>query len=243
MSGRSNGQQLWPNKLSYSTPWTALLMVLLTTLPGTISTPEVLACGTGALNDSICLNAGQVNSVRAVYKPIAVTRGRIILSEFGIGAYSSAFSDNQVNGTANLSYKITRDFFRGTVYNDTAWTAFDFNEADIEAALSINPGGVNSNYTDYSRFRARDPHIPRARRQRRHVSEFQGARSSRAHKPQRTLPSMRCMGLLAIFHFRHGALQRWARCLEYWAGGAARSSEARGTMGGLFAAERTAGAG
>lgn len=68
--------------------------------------PEVLVCGAGLLNDSVCLSAAQVQSVRAAYLPIADSTGRIVYPAFGLGADTSVFSDNQVDGRPELAYTI-----------------------------------------------------------------------------------------------------------------------------------------
>lgn len=68
--------------------------------------PEVLVCGTRLLNDSVCLSAAQVQSVRAAYLPIADSTGRIVYPAFGLGADTSVFSDNQVDGRPELTYTI-----------------------------------------------------------------------------------------------------------------------------------------
>lgn len=68
--------------------------------------PEILACGTGLLNDSLCLSAAQVQSVRAAYLPIADSTGQIVYPAFGLGADTSVFSDNQVDGKPELAYTI-----------------------------------------------------------------------------------------------------------------------------------------
>lgn len=68
--------------------------------------PEILACGTGALNSSLCLNPDQILSVRKAYEPLTDTEGRFVYPAFGLGADTGVFSDNQVNGTAQLTYRV-----------------------------------------------------------------------------------------------------------------------------------------
>lgn len=68
--------------------------------------PEILACGTGVLNESMCLNPDQVNSVRAVYLPIVNTAGQIVYPPFELGSNTDVFSDNQMDGKPQLSYTI-----------------------------------------------------------------------------------------------------------------------------------------
>lgn len=72
--------------------------------------PMSLACGTGVLNDSFCLNAEQVTSVTAAYQPLANGAGEIVYPSFELGSDTSVFSANQVNGTAQLSYTILQVF-------------------------------------------------------------------------------------------------------------------------------------
>ncbi|KAH8901033.1 tannase and feruloyl esterase [Thozetella sp. PMI_491] len=117
--------------------------------------PEILACGTGVLDSSVCLTPGQVDSVRAAYLPIANTAGRIVYPSFELGSNTDVFSANQVNGSAQLTYTILQDFWRGAVYNDSTWTPTNFNETDMDFAMAINPGGVNAGETDLSVFHAR----------------------------------------------------------------------------------------
>ncbi|BCS24208.1 uncharacterized protein APUU_40652S [Aspergillus puulaauensis] len=114
--------------------------------------PEILACGTGFLNDSLCLSAAQVQSVRAAYLPIANSTGQIVYPAFGLGADTSVFSDNQVDGKPELAYTILQDFWRGAVYNDSTWTPHNFSTADMDNALKISPGGVNAASPDLTRF-------------------------------------------------------------------------------------------
>ncbi|KAJ4319448.1 hypothetical protein N0V84_006350 [Fusarium piperis] len=68
--------------------------------------PELLVCGTGLLNSTMCLNPHQVASVRAAYQPLANSKGQIVYPAFDLGADTSVFSANQVNGTAQLTYTI-----------------------------------------------------------------------------------------------------------------------------------------
>lgn len=67
--------------------------------------PEILACGTGALNSSVCLTPDQVLSVKAAYEPLTDTEGRIVYPSFDIGSNTNVFSENQVNGT-ELQYRV-----------------------------------------------------------------------------------------------------------------------------------------
>ena len=68
--------------------------------------PEILACGTGVLNESVCLTPDQVPSVRAAYEPIANMAGQIVYPSFELGSDTDVFSANQVNGTPELTYTI-----------------------------------------------------------------------------------------------------------------------------------------
>lgn len=67
---------------------------------------QIVACGTGVLNDSLCLKAKQVKSVRGAYEPIADEHGNTIYPSFELGSDPSIFSSNQVNGTPQLTYTI-----------------------------------------------------------------------------------------------------------------------------------------
>lgn len=68
--------------------------------------PVIMACGTGILNSSLCLKPKQVASVRAAYEPLADSEGNIVYPGFALGADTSVFSANQINGTAELNYKV-----------------------------------------------------------------------------------------------------------------------------------------
>lgn len=117
--------------------------------------PEIFSCGTGVLNESFCLNPEQVESVRAAYEPIADESGQIIYPAFELGSNTGVFSANQVNGTAQLTYTILQDYWRGAVYNKSTWSDLNFTITDAEFALKINPGRVNTGETDMTEFRNR----------------------------------------------------------------------------------------
>ncbi|KAJ3940773.1 hypothetical protein N0V92_013901, partial [Colletotrichum tropicale] len=48
-----------------------------------------------------------------------------------------------------------QDFWRGAVYNDTSWTPHAFNESQMDFAVALNPGGINSDFRNLTAFRAR----------------------------------------------------------------------------------------
>ncbi|KAI1653694.1 tannase and feruloyl esterase [Daldinia decipiens] len=114
--------------------------------------PESLVCGTDLLNSSLCLSPQQVESVRRAYEPIVSASGQIVYPAFELGSRTDVFSENQENGTAKLSYTIIEDFWRGAVFNNTYWTPENFNESDIDFAVSINPGRINTAEKDLSSF-------------------------------------------------------------------------------------------
>lgn len=68
--------------------------------------PELLACGTGALNDSLCLTPEQVLSVERAYEPLTDSAGNIVYPSFELGSNTNVFSANQVNGSAELTYRV-----------------------------------------------------------------------------------------------------------------------------------------
>ncbi|KIL87117.1 hypothetical protein FAVG1_09671 [Fusarium avenaceum] len=117
--------------------------------------PVMLGCGNGLLNSSLCLKPQQVASVRAAYEPLADSEGNIVYPGFGLGADTSVFSANQVNGTADLTYKVLQDFWRGAVYNDSTWTPNNFTVKDMDFAVKLNPGGVNAAEADLEKFYAK----------------------------------------------------------------------------------------
>ncbi|KAJ1334927.1 feruloyl esterase [Microdochium nivale] len=117
--------------------------------------PTLAACGGTAFNNSVCLEPEQVESVRAAYEPIANGRGEIVYPGFGLGADTSVFSANQVNGTAQLTYRVLDDFWKGAVYNDSDWNSLDFTLEDMDFAVKLNPGGVGFRETDYTKAHAR----------------------------------------------------------------------------------------
>ncbi|RGP77808.1 feruloyl esterase b-2 [Fusarium longipes] len=106
--------------------------------------PAIMACGTDLLNSSLCLKPPQVASVRAAYEPLADSQGRIVYPGFALGADTSVFSANQINGAASLTYTVLQDFWRGAVYNDSTWTPHNFTVKDMDFAVKLNPGGVNA---------------------------------------------------------------------------------------------------
>ncbi|KAH7147565.1 Tannase/feruloyl esterase [Fusarium sp. MPI-SDFR-AT-0072] len=117
--------------------------------------PAIMACGTGLLNSSLCLKPQQVASVRAAYEPLADSEGNIVYPGFALGADTSVFSANRVNGTAELNYKVLQDFWRGAVYNDSTWTPHNFTVKDMDFAVKLNPGGVNAAEGDLQKFHAK----------------------------------------------------------------------------------------
>lgn len=119
--------------------------------------PEILACGAGVLNDSVCLRPAQIDSVRSAYEPLADSSGNIVYPSFELGSNTDVFSQNinSTTGEPDLGYTILEDFFRGAVYNTTSWTPFNFSVADMDFATQVNPGLVNTDETDLSAFRAK----------------------------------------------------------------------------------------
>ncbi|KAH7405631.1 Tannase/feruloyl esterase [Phaeosphaeria sp. MPI-PUGE-AT-0046c] len=109
--------------------------------------PAILACGTNVLNSSVCLSAAQVNTVRDIYQPLANSSGHIVYPSFELGAPTGVFSANTkvVNGTTipQMSYGLVDDFWRGAVYNDTAFSVLNFTTKDMDFAVNLNPGGIN----------------------------------------------------------------------------------------------------
>lgn len=63
---------------------------------------ELLRCGGGLLNDSVCLSPDQVASVRAAYEPISTSHGQFAFPSWGLGADTSSWSANVVNGTPSI---------------------------------------------------------------------------------------------------------------------------------------------
>ncbi|KAG5799184.1 hypothetical protein H9Q69_001816 [Fusarium xylarioides] len=117
--------------------------------------PVIMACGNGLLNSSFCLKPRQVASVRTAYEPLADSEGNIVYPGFALGADTSVFSANQVNGAAELNYKVLQDFWRGTVYNDSTWTPHNFTVKDMDFAIKLNPGGVNAAEGELQEFYAK----------------------------------------------------------------------------------------
>lgn len=68
--------------------------------------PVIMACGTGLLNSSLYLKPRQVAPVRAAYGPLVDSEGNIVYPGYALGADTNVFSANQVNGTAELNYKV-----------------------------------------------------------------------------------------------------------------------------------------
>lgn len=80
--------------------------------------PATMACGTKLLNSTLCLKPQQVASVRAAYEPLADSEGRIVYPGFNLGADTSVFSANQVNGTAQLTYTVLQVRTKNDTYSD-----------------------------------------------------------------------------------------------------------------------------
>ncbi|KAF5558884.1 feruloyl esterase B-2 [Fusarium phyllophilum] len=121
--------------------------------------PAIMACGTGLLNSSLCLKPRQRASVRVAYEPLADSEGNIVYPAFVLGADTSVFSENQVNGTAELNYKVLQDFWRGAVYNDSTWTPHNFTVKDMDFAVKLNTGGVNAAEGELQKFYAKGGNI------------------------------------------------------------------------------------
>ncbi|KXJ85325.1 Tannase/feruloyl esterase [Microdochium bolleyi] len=116
--------------------------------------PALAACEGSAFNSSVCLEPKQVESVRAAYEPLANGRGEIVYPGFGLGADTSVFSANQINGTAQLTYRVLDDFWKGAVYNNSDWTSLNFTVEDMDFAVNLNPGGVGFRNPDYTKAHA-----------------------------------------------------------------------------------------
>ncbi|KAK3670907.1 hypothetical protein LTR78_009185 [Recurvomyces mirabilis] len=119
--------------------------------------PEILACGAGILNASVCLNPDQVNAVHSAYEPIADTAGQIVYLSFELGSNTGVYraNINATSGQPQLGYTILQDFWRGAIYNDSSWTRLNFNETDMDYAIKLNPGKVNTGETDLSAYRVK----------------------------------------------------------------------------------------
>ena len=64
--------------------------------------PELLRCGTGVLNASLCLRSEQIQGVRDAYQPLFNTSGEQVYPAFDLGAPTTSWSFNIVNGTPAL---------------------------------------------------------------------------------------------------------------------------------------------
>jgi feruloyl esterase len=65
--------------------------------------PETCACGTGVLNESVCLSPYQVNSIRQAYLPIADSKGNIVYPAWDYGAATDVFSKYPTSYTILLA--------------------------------------------------------------------------------------------------------------------------------------------
>ncbi|KAH8886149.1 tannase and feruloyl esterase [Thozetella sp. PMI_491] len=111
--------------------------------------PQIFSCGTGILNDTVCLkNGDQVESVRLAYEPMTDLDGNFVYPSYQLGADPSGFASNQVNGTGYFAYPQVRDYFRGIVYNDSNWSDQNLNIADIDYASSLNVGLTNTKISE-----------------------------------------------------------------------------------------------
>ncbi|OAG06921.1 uncharacterized protein CC84DRAFT_1174819 [Paraphaeosphaeria sporulosa] len=112
--------------------------------------PSMFACSTGILNDSTCLAAAQVNTVRKIYQPLADSSGssgKIVYPAFGLGASTSVFLVNikVINGTTvpAMVYTLVEDHWRGAVYNSSTWKSRNFSTTDMDLAVCLHPGTIN----------------------------------------------------------------------------------------------------
>lgn len=48
-----------------------------------------------------------------------------------------------------------QDYFRGAIYNNSEWNSTDFTAEDMDFALKVNPGSVNTGGSDLSAFYSR----------------------------------------------------------------------------------------
>lgn len=118
--------------------------------------PALAACGfSSTFNSSLCLTPDQVASVRAAYDPLVNGSGDIVFPSFAVGADTSVFAANEVNGTTQLSYRVADDFWRGAVYNDLTWNTLNFTIGDMDFAVDLNPGGIGFAETDYREAHAK----------------------------------------------------------------------------------------
>ncbi|KAL5375453.1 hypothetical protein DPSP01_011154 [Paraphaeosphaeria sporulosa] len=112
--------------------------------------PSMFACSIGILNDSTCLAAAQVNTVRKIYQPLADSSGssgKIVYPAFGLGASTSVFLVNikVINGTTvpAMVYTLVEDHWRGAVYNSSTWKSRNFSTTDMDLAVCLHPGTIN----------------------------------------------------------------------------------------------------
>jgi feruloyl esterase len=79
---------------------------------------ELLRCGGGLLNDTVCLSPDQVASVRAVYQPISNSHGQFAFPSWGLGADTSGWSANVVNGMPSINYVVEVRLFPAQIIDD-----------------------------------------------------------------------------------------------------------------------------
>lgn len=48
-----------------------------------------------------------------------------------------------------------QDYFRGAIYNNSEWNSTDFTAVDMDFALKVNPGSVNTAESNLSAFYSR----------------------------------------------------------------------------------------
>ncbi|KAL8418484.1 hypothetical protein RB594_001901 [Gaeumannomyces avenae] len=108
---------------------------------------SLLQCGPDSLLDqNTCLTGAQAAAVAHVYEPVvSPASGLEVLPGFDLGANTNVFSANQSPrpGAAGLAYRVLDDYWRGAVYNTSAWDSRDFNLTQMDFAAHVNPGRVN----------------------------------------------------------------------------------------------------
>jgi feruloyl esterase len=106
-----------------------------------------------------------VVSARSAYEPIADGNGDIVYPGFELGVEIDAFSKYPAsytilsvwnpNGRPWLYWCSVQDFYRGAVYNDSAWDDTTFSTKDMDFVVKLNPGFTNTAETELQAYQAR----------------------------------------------------------------------------------------
>lgn len=116
--------------------------------------PSGLVCAEGS-NATNCLTPLQVETVKAIYKPLFNANGDLVYPRFQPGGEITA-SRIILNGA---TFIYTNDWFRYAIYNNPSWVPENINSTDYDNAARINPSNIETWKGDLSGVRKRGTKI------------------------------------------------------------------------------------